>query len=112
MKVFNIKALAHFGIFAACASAAHYSEVLFNISHSWAALIFALQVPAHMCLSGTKLMVLNKTNVPVYYGTTNDGQHCLDCRERGWVLHTNTATELYKFKVQSPYILGKVRTSP
>lgn len=55
MKVFNIKALAHFGILMLFAHMARSSEVLFDISHSWAALIFALQVPLHVCLFNTKL---------------------------------------------------------
>ncbi|HDT5861310.1 TPA: hypothetical protein QHB43_001177 [Aeromonas hydrophila subsp. hydrophila] len=105
MKVFNVKALAHFGILVLFAKIAQGSEVLFHLSHSWSALIFALQIPVHISLFCTKLADLNKTNVPVYYGTTNDGQHCYDCRERGWTFCSNTATQLSTTDIESPYIL-------
>ncbi|MCX4071948.1 hypothetical protein [Aeromonas caviae] len=105
MKVFNIKALAHFGILVLFAKIAHGSEVLFHISDSWSALIFALQVPFHISLFCTKLANLNKTNVPVYYGTTKDGKHYYDCEERGWSFCSNTATQLSRTDIESPYIL-------
>lgn len=54
MKVFNVKAFAHYGIFAIFASMAHYAH-LFQISDSWSALIFALQIPVHISLFCTKL---------------------------------------------------------
>lgn len=104
MKVFNVKAFAHFGIAFVFLILAHFTKEIFHISDSWTALIFALQIPVHIGLFCTKLADLNKTNVPVYYEFKN-GAHIFNCNERAWSLQAINAIDLLKYNFKSPYIL-------